>query len=206
MKILAVTDEVVDIIYSPLIQDRFGDVDVVLGCGDLPYSYMEYIVSMLNVPAYFVHGNHDCDEHTSAGRLLTSPGGWVDLDARSAVIDDLILAGLEGSIRYRPNAPYQYNELQMMMKITLMLPSLLRNRLQYGRYVDMLIAHSPPFGINDGTDRAHRGFKSFLWFMERFRPTYLLHGHKHLYGLEKGQGEYQDTSVVNVFPYQTLEW
>jgi len=39
--------------------DRFGDVELVLSCGDLPYYYLEYIVSMLNVPLLYVHGNHD---------------------------------------------------------------------------------------------------------------------------------------------------
>ena len=56
MKILAVSDEVVQSLYSPNLVSRFGDVDGVLSCGDLSYSYMEYIASMLNKPCFFVHG------------------------------------------------------------------------------------------------------------------------------------------------------
>ncbi len=36
MKVLAVSDVEVDMIYSPLITQRFKDVDLVIGCGDLP--------------------------------------------------------------------------------------------------------------------------------------------------------------------------
>ena len=75
MKLLAVSDLVVEGIYSSRIRERFGDVDMVLSCGDLPYSYLEYIVSMLNVPCFFVHGNHDHPEYMSDGRVLTRPGG-----------------------------------------------------------------------------------------------------------------------------------
>jgi len=58
IKILAISDVVLDLLHSPLVAKRFGDVDLVLGCGDLPVAYMEYIVSMLNKPMYFVYGNH----------------------------------------------------------------------------------------------------------------------------------------------------
>ena len=82
MKILAVSDQVVESIYSSRIRERFGDVDMVVSCGDVPYYYLEYIVSMLNVPSLFVHGNHDQPEHTSSGRTIAEPGGWVNLDGR----------------------------------------------------------------------------------------------------------------------------
>jgi uncharacterized protein len=50
MKILAISDVELDIIYSPLITRRFKDVDLVIGCGDLPNYYLEYVISMLNRP------------------------------------------------------------------------------------------------------------------------------------------------------------
>ncbi|MBI2163172.1 MAG: metallophosphoesterase family protein [candidate division NC10 bacterium] len=59
MKILALSDQVVEHLYSPLVKERFGDVDLVVGCGDLPDYYLDYIVSMLNVPLTLVPGNHD---------------------------------------------------------------------------------------------------------------------------------------------------
>ena len=59
MKILAISDEVVELIYSPRVRQQFHDVELVIGCGDLPFYYLEYIVSSLNVPVYGVRGNHD---------------------------------------------------------------------------------------------------------------------------------------------------
>jgi len=206
MKILAVSDQVDPLIYSPRVRDRFGDVDLVLSCGDLPYSYMEFITTMLGVPCLFVHGNHDCAEHTSGGCLLQEPGGWVDLDRRTVEVKGILLAGLEGSIWYRPNARYQYREREMALRAWRLLPGLLLNRMRYGRYLDILIAHAPPLGIHDSEDLAHRGFETFLRFMERFHPTYLLHGHQHVYGREVCETQYLATKVINVFPYKVIEW
>lgn len=206
MKILAVSDQVVETIYSSRIRDRFGDVDMVLACGDLPYSYLEYIVSMLNVPCFFVHGNHDQPEYLADGRTLTRPGGWINLDGRTVKIKGVILGGLEGSMRYKPNAPYQYTDSEIAYKAWWLMPSLLMNRLFHGRYLDIFIAHSPPFGIHDGEDWPHRGFKTFLRLMARFRPRYLLHGHKHIYGTEPWRTRYLDTEIINVYPFRVIEW
>jgi len=205
VKALVVTDKVVDAIYSPLISERFNDIDMVLACGDLPFSYMEFIVSSLNLPSFFVHGNHDCTEHTAGGCVLYGPGGWVDLDRRTVRSNGLILGGLEGCMRYNASGRHQYTETQMVLRTWRMVPSLLLNRALHGRYIDVLITHSPPKGIHDGTDRAHRGFKVFLSFMERFRPRYLLHGHTHLYGRGEWQSQHLDTQVINVFPYRVIE-
>lgn len=205
MKILAVSDQVVDSIYSACICERFGDVDMVLACGDLPYSYLEYIVTMLNVPCFYVHGNHDHPEFTQNGRTLSRPGGWIDLDGRAVINQGLLLGGLEGSIRYKPRAPFQYTEQEMAYKVWRLTPALALNRLFYGRYLDILITHSPPLGIHDGADLPHRGFKALLDLMARFRPRYLLHGHKHTYGVEPSRTSYMDTEVINVYPSRVIE-
>ena len=117
MKVLAVSDQVVPIIYSQHIGDRFGDVNMVLSCGDLPYSYLEFIATMLSVPCLFVHGNHDQSEHMADGRVLDRPGGWTNVDGRTAKVKGWIVAGLEGSRRYKPAAPYQYTEAEVLLRM-----------------------------------------------------------------------------------------
>ncbi len=204
MKILAVSDQVVHAVYSGQIAERFGDVDMAISCGDLPYSYLEYIVTMLGVPCLYVHGNHDHPEYLSSGRVLTRPGGWIDLDGCSCEQNGVLLAGLEGSIRYKPEAAYQYTERQMAWKAWSLVPALLLNRITHGRYLDILVTHSPPQGIHDGDDLAHRGFETFLGFMDAFKPRYLLHGHKHVYGTERTRSTYAETEVVNVYPYRVI--
>ena len=207
MKILALSDHVADSIYSPNVTDRFGDVDLLISCGDLPYSYLECVVTMLPAAlAFYVHGNHDKPEYAESGATLTDPGGWVNLDGRTAKAGPLLLAGLEGSLRYKPRVPFQHTERAMRWKVLRLLPALLRNRLIYGRYLDILIAHAPPRGIHDGENLPHRGFEVFRWLMARFRPRYLLHGHKHVYGPQSTRTRYRATTVVNVYPFATIEW
>lgn len=206
MKILAVSDQVIDVVYDERIGTRFGDVDLVLSCGDLPYSYLEYIATMLTVPCLYVHGNHDHPEYKANGRVLTRPGGWTDLDGRAVEVEGVLLAGLEGSIRYKPDAPYQYTERQMARKAWCMAPALFMNRVQHGRYLDILVTHSPPRGIHDGDDLAHRGFSVFLDLMNWFKPRYLLHGHKHVYGTEPTRTRYVESDVINVYPYRVLSY
>jgi predicted phosphodiesterase len=67
-KVLALSDVELDLIYSPRIREKFQHIDLIIGCGDLPYYYLEYIVSVLNKPLYFVRGNHsNIIEYSSAG-------------------------------------------------------------------------------------------------------------------------------------------
>lgn len=207
MRILVVTDQVVDFIYSPRIKQHLGDVELILSCGDLPYYYLDYIVSMLNVPLFYVHGNHDVPvEYCHEGSHRTGPPGEGNLHCRLARWQGLSMIGLEGSVRYKPEGEHQYTNFQMWQKTLTILPLLIYHRLTTGRPVDVLVTHAPAYGIHDGKDRTHVGFRSFLWLMERFRPRYLLHGHRHVYDpLEVTETKYYETTVMNVYPYKILE-
>lgn len=209
MRILAISDEVTNTLYDAQFADLAIPVDVLLGCGDLPYTYMEHVVTALKVrDAFFVHGNHDTEEWLSDRTCLTSPGGWLDVDRRTVLSTGktLIVAGLEGSIRYRPRAAYQYSEIDMTVRVWRLVPQFLLNRVRYGRYVDVIIAHSPPQSIHDGPDGPHRGFKVFLTLMHRFHPRLFLHGHKHRYGPGTWHTHFEGTEIVNVHPFRLIEW
>lgn len=211
MKILALSDEVVESLYNVRVKDRFGDVDFVVGCGDLPFFYLEFIVTMLNRPVYYVHGNHDKpSQFLSDGRIISRAEGCEDVETTSVRVPGpngrLLLAGLGGSIRYNPG-PHQYSQAEMAQRVLQLTPTLLVNRARYGRFLDILIAHSPPRGIHDGKDPAHIGFDAFLTMMNRFRPRYLLHGHSHVYRNDiPTVTRYGHTQVINVYPYRVLEF
>lgn len=206
MKILAVSDKVIDALYSPQLVDLYGDVDMIVGCGDLPYYYLEYMTTILPIPVAYVHGNHDGTQFTADGRTVLYPEGCVGLDDRSVMINGLIFVGLGGSIRYKPGARYQYSEGEMRSRIFSLIPRLLFNKFRYGRYLDVLVAHSPPFGIHDGADRPHIGFKGFLSFMSRFKPRFLLHGHKHRHRRDISEITiFEETEVINVYPKFLLD-
>ncbi len=218
MKILCISDATDPIIYSSHIADRYGDVDIVISAGDLSLPYYEYIISTLNKPLYFVFGNHNL-EHIHYFRkepVLSSmaptlhsgvdipPFGGDYIDGR--VVRDkkhnLLIAGLGGSIRYN-NGDHQFTDKQMMKRILAMAPRLIYNKLRYGRYLDILVTHAAPFGINDDIDPCHVGFKSFLKFLQWFK--YLLHGHVHMLDLNAPRiKKYQETQVVNIYLNYTL--
>lgn len=208
IKILAVSDKVDPLLYSPAIRRFFGDVDLVLGCGDLPHYYLEFIVTMLGGPLFYVIGNHgNAVRHLSgAPGEWAYPGGCENIDGRVVRYNRLLIAGLEGSMRYNNNPYFQYTEREMAWKVWQLAPTLLVNRLLYGRSLDVLVTHAPPRGIHDRSDRCHQGFAAFLTLMARFKPRYLVHGHIHLYtSLEPTRTVYQDTTVVNAYGYQVLE-
>jgi Icc-related predicted phosphoesterase len=205
LKILAIADEIDPRLYSPLLKERFGDVSLVLSCGDLPFYYLEFIVSTLNVPLLYVRGNHAHTLTLADGRVKTEPEGCINLDGRVLWMKGVILAGLEGSMRYS-EGPHQYTERQMRLKALRLVPGLCFQRLRHGRYLDILVTHAAPYGIHDGQDRCHRGFRTFLWLMEKFRPQILVHGHMHVYtpGVVT-ESWYRKTRVVNAFRFRILE-
>ncbi len=220
IKILCVSDNEDLVVYSQNIKERFKDVSFIIGAGDLKMRYYGFIVSMLNKPLYFVFGNHDLtflkrfkkkgrDEFNYANELNCSLNYFGSTYIGDKVIRDkktgLLLAGLGGSMKYN-GGENQYTNTQMYVKIIKLFPKMLINRIFHGRWLDILITHAPPFGIHDGKDACHTGFKAFLWFMRKFQPEYLLHGHVHLLDInQKRESLYENTKVINVYSRYVLE-
>jgi Icc-related predicted phosphoesterase len=207
MRILTVSDRVVETIYSAAIKQRFGDVDLVLACGDLPPYYLEFIVTALGVPLLYVFGNHDQGVFTSDGKFKYAPEGCINVNERVIEVKGLLIGGLEGSMYYGGQGDHQYTEGDMRWKGLRMSPKLWWNRLLYGRFLDILITHAPPYRIHDGTDLCHTGFKTFLHLMDVYRPLYLIHGHTHVYSPHTiVRTTYRRTQVVNTYGYQIINW
>jgi Icc-related predicted phosphoesterase len=205
MKILSVSDKIVQFIYSPAVRGRFSDVDFILGCGDLPYYYLEYILNALDKPLFFVRGNHDQVVEHGTGGKRKGPSGGVDLHRRIYHHEGLILAGMEGSLRYR-RGDFQYTQAQMWWNVLQLAPKLLWNRMIYGRSVDIFISHAPPAGIHDEEDLPHRGIFAFRWLVETFQPAYHFHGHIHVYkpGVSM-KTQVGRTWVINTYGYCEIE-
>ncbi|MBC8163363.1 MAG: metallophosphoesterase [Roseiflexaceae bacterium] len=206
MRFLTVSDEIVPSIYSLNIKQRFGTIQSVLSCGDLPYYYLEFIVTMLGVPLYYIYGNHDTIEHSAGGETLTGARGCTLIEDRVIMQEGLLIGGLGGSIRYNNDDAPQYSEQQMLMRVWRMTPQLLLNKVRHGRHIDILMTHAPPLGIHNGPSRPHKGFKALLMFMERFQPRYLIHGHIHRsYGFSPvTETRYRDTLIVNTAGHRLL--
>jgi hypothetical protein len=127
MKILTVSDRVDPLVHSPAIRRHFADVDFVLACGDLPYYYLEYIVTMLDTRLFYVIGNHANEVRNlyEVPEKWRFPGGCDNLDGRAIVHRGLLLAGLEGSMRYNNNPYFQYTPREMAWKMWQLAPSFL---------------------------------------------------------------------------------
>ncbi len=221
MKILAVSDVISGKLYGPSLKDVAGSVDAIVSCGDLPAYYLDYLISSLSKPLLYVCGNHDpYGVRPSRGnvarlesRLRSRFGdgddehnfGGTNLDGRVHAVGGTLFAGLEGSRDYNKGV-HQYTERQMRGKITRLLPALFWNRLIRGRYLDVLVTHSPPRGIHDGSDRAHQGFGAFLPLIRKYRPRYLLHGHTHIYDQNQNRiFQYHDTTIINCYNYRIID-
>ena len=177
-------------------------VEAVVTCGDLPFEYLEYVVTVSGAPLYYVQCNHDPDEGAK------SPGGCVPLDG--CVVDvggGLVLAGLSGS-RWYSGGPNQYTERAMSRRVRAMSARISLRRLSGGGRPAVFVSHAPPLGLGDREDPAHTGFGAFVGLIDRHEPRLWLHGHVHLYGpqdRENRETRRGKTRVVNVYGHRTFE-
>ena len=181
IKVLSISDQVDPLVYSNTLKERYGDVEFVISCGDLSYLYLEYIISVLNRPLYFVHGNHDPLQELNLGEPRPYPFGAQNLHRGIVRKHGLLMAGVEGSILYNRRTPYQYTQGMMWNHVFRLVPGLLFNKIIHDRFLDIFITHAPPKGIHEGSDWAHQGINAFRWLINTFQPAYHFHGHIHNY-------------------------
>lgn len=206
MKLLTVSDKECIRVYSSQIKERFHDVDLAISCGDLSYYYLEYIISSLDVPLYFVRGNHAKAVEYGNDGSRDAPWGAVNIHKKTVKDKKtgLILSGIQGSLRYN-DGDYQYTQAQMWVKVLQLIPALIYNKIRYGRYLDIFVTHAPPWGIHDCQDPAHQGVKAFRWFIKTFQPAYHLHGHIHIYSPQTiTKTKLGNTLVMNTYGYRKL--
>lgn len=167
MKILAVSDEECPALWDYYVPGRLKEYDLIISCGDLKADYLSFLVTMARAPLFYVHGNHD------TGYLRTPPGGCDCIDDCLVVYNGIRILGLGGCRRYHPG-PFQYTEKEMRKRIRA-----LRFALWRAGGVDLVVTHAPPSGYGDDTDPAHWGFQALLPLLDKYKPSYLLHGHVH---------------------------
>jgi Icc-related predicted phosphoesterase len=136
------------------------DLDLVLCLGDLSRVDLEPLAD-LRLPKLGVYGNHD-DGGEFDGIGIES------IHLRRIEVGGLWFGGFSGSHEYRPAKG------QRLMWSQAQASKLLRRF----EHVDVMLAHSPPLGVNDDADDpAHVGLAGLREYVERERPALLLHGH-----------------------------
>ena len=205
MRFLAISDKVEDVLYGPGCRLKYSHVDFAVSCGDLPYYYVEYVLTSLDKPLFYVRGNHANKVEYSKSGNRTEPRGAIDLHGRHRKHKELLLAGIQGSLRYN-QGDYQYTQSDMYSFVFALAPGFLMNRIRHGRYLDMFVSHAPPFGIHDKPDPAHVGARAFRWLIRTFKPRLHLHGHIHRYHPEDPVRTWVgSTQVVNVYGHQEID-
>ena len=205
VRLLAIADEVTEALWGDTLLDFRPDV--IVSCGDLPFAYLENLVSRTDKPLLYVPGNHDPELRPStlyAGMSAqddgVGPAGCESIDGRIAEAAGLRFAGLGGSIRYRPG-PNQYTERQMAWRAWK-----LRTRAWLTRQrVDVLVTHSPPAGYGDSEDPPHHGFSALVGLVTRLSPKLIIHGHVNNFGPKSPDLRIGSTRIVNAIPFKLLD-
>ena len=194
MKILVISDEECPALWDYYVPGRLKEYDLILSCGDLKAKYLSFLVTMARCPLLYVHGNHDTHYKQDP------PLGCDCIDDQLVVYNGVRILGLGGCRKYN-NSKFQYTEKQMRRRIRK-----LRFKLWRSGGVDIVVTHCPPEGLGDGEDRAHMGFAALRELLDKYHPTYLLHGHVHLrYGDTQRVREYNGTTLINTCERYVLE-
>ena len=191
MRILALADKESKNYWDYYQPGKLDGIDLIISCGDLNADYLSFLATFSKAPIIYVRGNHD-DTYKDH-----PPAGCVCIEGKMYIYQGVRIIGLGGSMRYKKGIN-QYNQYDMDCRVGMLLPKIKKN----GGF-DILVTHSPAFGIGDGEDLPHMGFKAFGKLLDKYEPRYFLHGHVHTnYGRQyKRLKTHKDTLIIN--PYES---
>jgi hypothetical protein len=196
VRVLAVSDETDASLESDRTRQVLGELDLVVGCGDLEPPYLAFLADAFKVPLAYVRGNHDVGRAWSVGERAMLPEPLED--GRLHEEDGLSLLGFSGSPIYAPRhgagAEQQVSDFAMWRRVLRAWPRTL------GHGPLLVVSHAAPRGLNDAPDVAHRGFPAFRWLVDRLAPPLWLHGHTSLVrrGVDGRCRRHGSTLLVNV--------
>ncbi len=195
MKILCLADVENKGLWDFYQKDRVRDVDLIISCGDLDPVFLEFLVSMTNVPLLYVHGNHD-DKYDRK-----PPLGCTCIEDNIYDFKGLRIMGLGGSMKYG-HKKNMYTEKEMEKRVK----KLHKKAVLMGG-IDILVTHAPAAGYGDLEDLPHKGFECFNGLLQEFKPLYMLHGHVHMnYGKVTRESDHPSgTHIINCYDKYELD-
>ncbi len=185
MKILAISDRPPRRSILQILEE--SPVDLICTLGDLEFGDIAELRQIKTIPKIGVYGNH------CSGKYFESLDIY-NMHLKTFEYHGVLFGGIEGCVRYKesPYAKmYTQEEVEIMMKSF--------------PHVDVMLAHCPPYGVNDEPDDpTHAGYVGLREYVERERPRYLLHGHT--YPTETTMmTKLQDTEIVYVYQDRIVE-
>jgi Icc-related predicted phosphoesterase len=194
IRFLAVSDVQDPALEHDVNRAALGRLDGIIGCGDLPPSWLSFLGDAFHAPIVYVRGNHDHGGAWADGSVPVP--AWLD----SGHVDRLAgiaVGGLEwpgvdlpGNLR-RPGRAWRH-VLGLARRAVVARAT--------GRGEPMIvISHVPPRGAGDvATDAYHVGFGAYRWLLDRLRPPLWLHGHTTTASVATLTIRSGGTDVVNV--------
>jgi len=195
MKIMLVSDEESSYIWDYFDPEAFRGVELIISCGDLDSRYLSFLATMIPADVLYVHGNHD------KPYLTRPPEGCTSIDGKLYVWKGIRFLGFGGS-RSNRKVPFEYSERQMRTRIW-------RRKLDIvlNKGFDILVTHSPAFGLGDMPGTYHEGFHAFRKLLDKYQPRYHFYGHVHKRYRASNQQEikYGRTTLINACGYKIIE-
>jgi Icc-related predicted phosphoesterase len=168
---------------SRKISDSVRDArpDLIITLGDFDQSEIAELESIDAVPKIGVYGNHDSG-------VYMEPLGIQNMHLQTFEHKGLLFGGFEGCVRYKES---KYARMYTQEEAREMLKSFPR--------VDVMIAHCPPYGVNDDPeDASHIGYQGLREYLDRKHPGWLLHGHTYP-SANSLMTQYAQTRIVYVY-------
>lgn len=162
-------------------------IDLICTLGDLDYFSLQELEKIDYIPKIGIYGNHCSGNYFEAL-------GIINLHLQTFTYQGWTFGGFEGSPRYKESA---YAKMYTQEEAATL--------LEHFPAVDVMMAHAPPYGINDEPEStSHQGFRALRTYIERNKPKYFLHGHT--YPSEKNLiTVYQDTHIQYVYEEKIIE-
>lgn len=182
LKVLAIADYGHWLHLSKVLQEN-PDIDVILTLWDLCSSDLEDIITT-SIPKLGVYWNHCAKWYF---RLI-----WIEnLHLQIKTINWITFWWFEWCVRYKPGWDVLYTQEESV--------ELVKSLTQ----VDILVLHSPPFGINNNLDDPHIWLIWTKNYVDEFSPKHIFHWHTYYNSsfIEK----YKDTYVHYVNWMKVIE-
>lgn len=135
-------------------------IDLICTLGDLEFGDIDELTKVTKIPKIGVYGNHCSGNYFEAL-------GIQNMHLKTLDYQDVRFGGFEGSVRYKESSWAKMFTQEEAQRLLADFPR-----------VDVMLAHCPPYGVNDEPgELAHEGFVGLKEYVEREHPRYLLHGH-----------------------------
>jgi len=187
VRILAVSDEVERAFDYESNRRDLGHIDAIVGAGDLPPEYLDFLTVAFKAPLLYVRGNHD------------RGGGWTEqfervpepMDGPAQDLNGVRIHGMSWPMGKRQQAVHDEN--LAWRQVARSMVSLRTQR------PDVIVSHIAPAGLGDTPDdHYHKGFAAYRWLCDKTKPCLWIHGHTSLAASSGWWLDHGPTKVINV--------